>query len=470
MSASTSGTSDSVTWTTDLASAVRHVRTLHELDWQWTRTHVESLVDAHADWKIRREFADLLVVGLEPSRGVGGSLGPELHLDKREPKASDFVRAKLRLLEFRLPTPAEERERALGELSAALAEIGSPTPVPAAADGHGLRWQSKEWTMLLHSNDRWAWIALQPVLQPSQARHTGPETAELITASVPPLYDAPAPDATDHLRLYAFEEAPSLDRRRDVFGEVYSAVRGVIGEPTIYGGGPTGPDVRWRTAGEDARLLRLRADRRSVWIETSPAAEVEDEELATFEHGGPTGGPDGPSDFPLLPYSWQLVLYGPGDTATYLPGGRLALNLPHLREALETLLRAWIEQLPVQRPGEKVTFSIAGTLISGGLSFTYDTVKGVLLRIGSRAGDPEEVAAAMTAAGWQPAGRRWKAEYKQPTEETASEVATLITTELAARAVTSPHHGTTARRPGLGTGSHGPHGFFRATGLGLESS
>lgn len=230
-------------------------------------------------------------------------------------------------------------------------------------------------------------------------------------------------------------------------------------------------DPRWRAErtgcplaerGPRARVLRLRADDRHIWIETGRAEELEHEELTTFEHGG-FGGPSGASDFPYLPYTWQLVLLGPGDTADYLPGGRLASTLPHLQEALETLVKVWIEQLPVQQPGKKATFTIASSGIKGGLTFAYDTGKGILLRIGSRTGDPIDVAAAMSTLGWTPSGTRWKAEFKNPTENTADEVATLIVGELAARGLTDPLD-LVAKRIAIG-----PHGFLRTTGLGISS-
>ncbi|WP_327674767.1 hypothetical protein [Kitasatospora sp. NBC_00458] len=544
-------TDTAVTWTADLPTTVRLVRTLHDLGPCWTRTDVERLVADRPDWKIRREFADLLVVGLQAE--LRWPLGAELYLGTTVPKATTYRRARLQLLEFRLPVPEEERRTALRTLAEALRGIGSPTAVPTAADGFGLRWRSAERTMLFQANDRRAWIAVQPLVR--DAEHISPELPAVIAAFAPALHDSPGgrltradieraaaderavtegsvteqvgaaeqavteravtegsvtgqprwsvefvearaeihtpdPDCTPRfirfggpadtfrlLQLHRFEEEPALERRRAVFGEIHRAVCGVLGEPTLFGGGPDGPDVRWREAGDDPRLLRLRADRRSVWLETAPAEEVEEEEYGTFEHGGPIEGPDGPSGFPRLPYSWQLHVFGaPGDLAGYLPGGRLALSLPHLREGLESLLAAWIEQLPVQRPGEKVTFTLASPLISGGIAFTYDTVKGILLRVGPRPGEATETAAAMAADGWQASGSRFKAQYKVPTEATAGEVATLITTELAARGITGGsalglgQGRLTARRVGIGTPTHGAQGFFRVTGLGLETS
>ncbi|MFB7473470.1 hypothetical protein [Kitasatospora sp. NPDC056184] len=101
----------------------------------------------------------------------------------------------------------------------------------------------------------------------------------------------------------------------------------------------------------------------------------------------------------------------------------------------------------------------------------------MLLRVGPRPGDPAEAAAAMTADGRPPSGRRFKAEFTAPAQATAGEVAALITTELAARGINGDSgYGlgpgrVTARRlsPGL---SHqlGGHGFFRTAGLGLETS
>ncbi|MBP0448931.1 hypothetical protein J5Y04_05155 [Kitasatospora sp. RG8] len=498
----------SVTWRTGLPATVELVRTLHDLDWgAWSRPDVDRMMAEHADWKIRRIFPDGVVLGMEP-RELFEPLGPELYFQTVVPKQPRYRIARLWLLDFTPGGDEEERRAELKRLSEALAAVGTPTPVPTAADGFGLRWQSADRTLLLQTNDRRAWLAVHPVTV--AAEHISPELPAVIAAFAPLLHDAPGgvcehdtvariaadvpgwtADVTEarteirtadpactpvllgagqpagrynRLVLHRFDEAPALEHRRDVFGAVYRAVCGVLGEPTLHGGGPDGPDARWREAGESAvRLLRLRADRRSVWLETAPAEEVEEEEYGTFAHGGPSGGADGRSDFHLLPYSWQLHVSGPGDLADRLPGGRLAGTLPHLREGLELLLAAWIEQLPVQCPGEKATFSLADRRISGGLSFAYDQDKGVLLRVGSRPGDPEAVAAAMTADGWQPSGKRWKAEFKTPTQQTAAEVAALITTELAARGITDPQDGLTARRVVIGPA----YGFLRVTGLGV---
>ncbi|WP_344328837.1 hypothetical protein [Kitasatospora putterlickiae] len=516
-----------VSWTADLPTTVGLVRTLHDLDDCWTRADVERLVETRPDWKIRRAFPDLLVVGLQA--GLHRPLGAELFLGATAPKADGYRRAWVPLLDFRPPAPEQERRAALRTLSEALRGIGSPIAVPTAADGFGLRWQSARRTMLLQANDRRAWIALQPHVL--QVEHASPELPAVVAAFVPALHDAPgghcavetveriaaelpgtrvdfgerwadirtadplfgpsfasrrshlrpAPEGTyDVLDLHRFDELPlTLEHRRAVFGEVYRAVCAVLGEPTLFGGGPNGPDVRWREAGENGRLLRLLCEGRRIRLETEPAAAYEEDERLAFEYGGPSGGPDGPSDFPLLRYSWQLHLahQAPGGTADLLPGGRLALTLPHLREGLECLLTAWIEQLPVQRPGEKVTFSIAAPQLSGGLSVAYSTEKGVLLRVGPRPGDPAEVAAAMRADGWHPSGNRFKAEFKKPTQATAGVVATMITTELAARGISGDSGfglgpgRVTARRLALGLSPRlAGHGFFRATGLGLETS
>ncbi|MFB8169437.1 hypothetical protein ACFC60_15970 [Kitasatospora purpeofusca] len=515
-----------VTWTADLPTTVGLVRTLHDLDDCWTLADVERLVAARPDWKVRRAFTDLLVVGLQAE--LRWPAGAELFLGATGPKTDSYRRAWVPLLQFRLPTPEEERRGALRALSGALRRVGEPTAVPTAADGFGLRWTSAGRTMLLQANDRRAWIAIQPHVR--EVRHVSPELPAAVAALVPLLHDAPgghlaaedvrravdelpgakaefgdgwvdvrfsdpsfspsfarrasvlggAPEGTfDVLDLHRFDLGPTaMEHRRAVFGEIYRAVCAVLGEPTLFGGGPDGPDVRWREAGEDGRLLRLRCEGRRVRLETEPAAAFEEGEYSTFEWGGP-GGADGPGDFPLLPYSWQLHLphQAPGGTADHLPGGRLALSVPQLREGLECLFAAWIEQLPVQRPGEKAVFTIAAPQISGGLSVTYSTVKGVLLRVGPRPGDQAEVTAAMTADGWEPSGRRFKAEWRTPTEETARQVAALIAAELTARGISGdsgfglgPGH-VTARRPGIGLSPQlAAHGFLRVTGLGLETS
>ncbi|MFE7559395.1 hypothetical protein [Kitasatospora sp. NPDC057500] len=517
---------NAVTWVADLPTTVELVRTLHDLDGCWTRADVERLVEARPGWRIRRDLQDVLVVGLQAD--LRWPLGAELFLGATAPKADRYRRAWVPLLDFRLPTPEQERRTALRTLSEALRGIGSPTAVPTAADGFGLRWQSAGRTMLLQANDRRAWIALQPHVV--EVRHARPDLPAVVAAFVPALHDAPGgflpvgtvrriaaehpglrvgfgdgyadirtgdpvfapsfatrvsfvrpgPEGTyDVLDLHRFDELPlTPEHRREVFGEVFRAVCAVLGEPTLFGGGPDGPDVRWREAGENGRVLRLLCEGRRIRLETEPAAELEEGERIAFEYGGPAGS-DGPSDFPMLRYSWQLHLahQAPGGTADVLPGGRLALTLPHLREGLECLLAAWIEQLPVQRPGEKVTFAIAAPQISGGLSVAYSTGKGVLLRVGPRPGEPAEVAAAMTADGWQPSGNRFKAEFRTPTRATAGEVAALITAELAARGISGDSGfglgpgRVTARRLALGASRQlAGHGFFRVTGLGLETS
>ncbi|MFD8081544.1 hypothetical protein ACFV4F_07580 [Kitasatospora sp. NPDC059722] len=450
-----SETTPAVTWTHDLATTVELVRTLHDLPWAADRSAVERLVAERPGWKIRREMNDLLAVGMFPTGGT------ELYFDATAPKQAHYRRVRLmRLLDFAPTATPHQRQAALRQLAEALGAVGTPTPAPTGAEGFGLLWRSGERVMLLQSNDRWAWVSLHQAV--AGAQHVDEDVLGRISKDLPPLWDSGERD--QRLTLHRFAEPPALERRRDVFADVYRAVCGVLGDPTLYGGGPDGPDVRWRGSGEDTTLLRLRADRREVWVETASAEAVEAEELGTFRWGGP--GSDGSSDFSRLPYSWQLHLYGPGETAVYLPGGRLAGNLPHLREALELQFAAWIEQLPVQRPGEKVTFTIASRRISGGISFTYDTDKGFLLRVGPRPGDPQVVAAAMTADGWQPSGKRWKAEFPAPTARTATDVAALIIAELAARGLTGDHGEVTARRVCLGPA----WGFFLATGLGLETS
>ncbi len=77
------------------------------------------------------------------------------------------------------------------------------------------------------------------------------------------------PDRYDFVRVHRHPEGVGPAGRRSAFSELYDAVRGSIGNPTV-GGGPEGPDVRWRS---ESRTLRLRGDRQGFVLECRPTAE-----------------------------------------------------------------------------------------------------------------------------------------------------------------------------------------------------
>ena len=97
-----------VTWTSDPATAVELVRTLHDLPWAADRAEVERLVAEHPGWKIRRELDDLLAIGLFPTGGT------ELYFDATAPKEPHYRRIRLmRLLDFAPTATPHERRAAL---------------------------------------------------------------------------------------------------------------------------------------------------------------------------------------------------------------------------------------------------------------------------------------------------------------------------------------------------------------------
>lgn len=223
----------------------------------------------------------------------------------------------------------------------------------------------------------------------------------------------------------------TLAGRREAFRQVYEAVVGRIGEPTLHGGSADGPSVRWRS---EERLLLLEGTRSTVRLSVHVTDELEGEEHRSFKWGGAWSASE-PHDFDMLPYIWQLDREGPGTAPSYWPGGRLAACWEHLEDALRLMLTAWAEQLPVQVPGDWASFSFLVKPDGRRRLLVSLQDDELFLRIDDRAAeDTPERAAEMTERGWQ---RRtaydWEATFARPDEKTAATAARMIVAEVRAR-------------------------------------
>ncbi|MFF8954388.1 hypothetical protein [Streptomyces sp. NPDC014894] len=252
------------------------------------------------------------------------------------------------------------------------------------------------------------------------------------------LYDAPSATA-GHGSLPVLSHAPGapLRERRESFRRVYEAVVARIGEPTLYGGSAHGPSVRWRDA---RRIVLLAGDLHRARLSVHDTDALEAAEARTFDWGGAWSA-DEPHDFDLLPYLWQLDRSGPGERPAERVGGRTASSLEHFASALELMLAAWVEQLPVQAGGDWAGFSLTSAADRGRrLQISYALADGLHVSVDDRDGaDTPERAALMRSRGWHSRDRGWwQAEFPDPERPETAEAARLALAELRARGTTGP--------------------------------
>ncbi|MCW1098322.1 hypothetical protein OJ963_31250 [Streptomyces sp. RS2] len=308
-------------------------------------------------------------------------------------------------------------------LARALATVGNPVRYEDCGGAPGLRWRGERHTLIFQSNRRASWLALHPV----PPRHAdAADTAES-------LHDTGKPG--ERARVLSYEPGAALAQRRTAFGDLFDAVVGRIGGPTLFGGSAEGPNIRWRN---ERRLLILSGDRHGALLEVHDTGELEEEEHRDFKWGG-SWSADEPSDFHSLPYLWQLDRGGSGWGPDVYPGGRLALGPDHLQDALGLILHSFVEHLPAQ-VGEnwagfvithrgRDTVHIAFEPDSGLRLFRYDRAEH----------DSAEKTSAMHKIGWQQRERRrWAAVFPQDGEDSAARAARLIVTQLRSDGVNNP--------------------------------
>ncbi|MER5768353.1 hypothetical protein [Streptomyces sp. NPDC001985] len=237
--------------------------------------------------------------------------------------------------------------------------------------------------------------------------------------------------------VLAYEPGASLRERREAFGAVYAAIVARIGRPTLYGGSAHGPNVRWRSA---ERIVLLSGSRQRAQLSVHGTDALEAEELSVFAWGGAWSAEE-PHDFDLLPYIWQLDRTGPGEPPVERTGGRMASSLEHFGSALELMLAAWVEQLPVQVGGDWAGFSLTSCADRGRrLQLTYALGDGLHVSVDDRDGeDTPERARLMRSRGWHSRDRGWwQAEFPDPEQPETAEAARLAMAELRARGTREP--------------------------------
>jgi hypothetical protein len=251
-------------------------------------------------------------------------------------------------------------------------------------------------------------------------------------------HDAPDPYVgRAPVQVFAYAPGASLRDRREGFRVVYDAIVAEIGEPTLYGGSVEGPNVRWR---DGRRLVLLAGDQLRAQLSVHGTEALEGEESRIFEWSG-TWSADEPYDADSLPYVWQLDRSGPGERPIGRPGTRSASSLEQFQGALESLLVAWVEQLPVQVGGDWASFSVTSAADRGRqLLISYALADGLYVSVDDRdAEDSPERAELMRARGWHSRDRGWwQTDFPEPERADVAAVARLAVAELRARGTKEP--------------------------------
>ncbi|MET9972867.1 hypothetical protein ABZZ80_45200, partial [Streptomyces sp. NPDC006356] len=106
------------------------------------------------------------------------------------------------------------------------------------------------------------------------------------------------------------------------------------------------------------RVLLLSGDPTHVELSVHDARRFEEEEWKTFDHTR-LGRQDQPHHFGELPYTWQLDRKGPEKATSWTYNWvMVADGWDHAVTGLELMLAAWVEQYPVQAPGDWIGFNL----------------------------------------------------------------------------------------------------------------
>ncbi|WP_148589897.1 hypothetical protein [Streptomyces sp. WAC01526] len=263
--------------------------------------------------------------------------------------------------------------------------------------------------------------------------------------------------------------APEADHiaRREALRPLYEAIVERIGAPTLLGGTATGPSVRWCTR---ERILLLSGDTGRAVLTVRDANSFEDGEHSAFDHVD-VGREGKPHRFDELPYTWQLDRKGPG-TAPYVTyNGVIVVNdWGHAVTGIELMLASWVEQYPVQSPGDWIGFTLwinrdwRRDVIIG--YQPDDHGRELFATIDDRG--PEQTPERqerMRERGWQELNEHqwWSTHLPETDPRSPCRIAELVIAECRARRATRPAE-TTAH-----SASANDNGELWLTGLGLPT-
>ncbi|MFF6776506.1 hypothetical protein ACFY8W_23515 [Streptomyces sp. NPDC012637] len=235
---------------------------------------------------------------------------------------------------------------------------------------------------------------------------------------------------------------PGADRatRREALRPVYEAVAAELGEPTLYGGSAAGPSVRWHTG---PHVVLLAGTPQGATLSVHTASDLHGREYTAVESGSVGWRPEQPHGFDALPYLW-LLHRGPERSwpAFRWDGHHTAASWEHLESSLELLLDSWMEQLPVQLPGDWASFVVGCSRDwPRHLRVGYSQNRGQLsLMVDHRttAAEPglEEI---MRERGWQERdGGWWRAAFADEDPSAARSAARLLVADVRGRGSACP--------------------------------
>ncbi|MFF8413978.1 hypothetical protein [Streptomyces omiyaensis] len=228
--------------------------------------------------------------------------------------------------------------------------------------------------------------------------------------------------------------------RREALRPVYAALVAELGEPTLYGGSAAGPSVRWHTG---THVVLLAGGPRGATLSVHTASDLHGREYAVVESGSAGRRPEEPHGFDALPYLWLLHRGPERDWPAFRwDGHHTAASWEHLESSLGLLLDSWMEQLPVQIPGDWASFVVGCArdwprrLLVG-----YSQDRGELSLMVDHRTTPEEpgVEEAMRERGWQVRERGWwRAVFAEEDPAAAGSAARLLVADVRGRGSVCP--------------------------------
>ncbi|MDT9696896.1 hypothetical protein [Streptomyces sp. P17] len=225
--------------------------------------------------------------------------------------------------------------------------------------------------------------------------------------------------------------------------------------------------MRWCTR---ERILLLSGDHTQAMLSVHDADAFERAEWRAFDGTDPACA-GRPHAFDALPYLWQLDRKGPGFATSWTYNGTIVSgSWDHAVTGLELMLAAWVEQYPLQAPGDWTGFNLWTARDWGRsmiVSYSPDNHgQELAVSIDDRGAEQtEEREAEMRERGWRIPDhhQRWRTALPETDPDAPRIIAELTIAECRARKATCPDelhaHDISA----------GDHGDLWLTGLGLPT-